>query len=422
MRTDGRPILRRVACGSVPLAAVLICLAGCGDGDSPNAEPTPTPTPVCGGVSFQKLHDFDGANGKYPMGSLAQGSDGTLYGAATQGASDQGLLFKMNTDGTGFAAVQRFATASGSYPRDALWIAGQTLIGTTQMGGVFNRGVVYRVQTDGTGFQLLHSFAGDDGSQPQHGLVQGANGAFYGVALYGGAYQPPSWGRGTIFRINADGSGFVKLHDFGPSEGGVPYGSLVRGSDGVLYGVTVTGGPYHRFFGTVFRVNGDGTGFATIHNFDGPGGSEPMSRLIEGSDGALYGMTQQGGKYIRDPGGADPGFLGYGVVFKLNRDGTGFTKLHDFDSTNGDSPDHGALVQASDGALYGTTWAGGAYDRGVIFKINRDGTGFTKLHDFDGANGNQPASPLLEGADGALYGATSRGGGADFGVLYRYCP
>ena len=161
MRTDGRPILRRVACGSVPLAAVLICLAGCGDGDSPNAEPTPTPTPVCGGVSFQKLHDFDGANGKYPMGSLAQGSDGTLYGAATQGASDQGLLFKMNTDGTGFAAVQRFASASGSYPRDALWIAGQTLIGTTQMGGVFNRGVVYRVQTDGTGFQLLHSFAGD---------------------------------------------------------------------------------------------------------------------------------------------------------------------------------------------------------------------------------------------------------------------
>jgi uncharacterized repeat protein (TIGR03803 family) len=242
------------------------------------------------------------------------------------------------------------------------------------------------------------------------------------VALYGGAYTPPSTGRGTVFRINADGSGFVKLHDFSPSEGGVPYGPLLRGSDGVLYGVTVYGGPYDRYFGTVYRVNGDGTGFATIHNFDGLGGSEPMSRLIEGSDGALYGMTQQGGMYIRNPGVGDPGFLGYGVVFKLNRDGSGFTKLHDFDSTNGYSPDHSALVQASDGALYGTTWKGGAYDKGVVFKINSDGTGFTKLHDFDGANGNQPASPLLEGADGALYGATSRGGGADFGTLYRYCP
>jgi uncharacterized repeat protein (TIGR03803 family) len=423
MRTQGRLSAGSAVGRSMSLAIVSICLASCGSGDKPAAAPTPTPTPVCGGAGYQKLHDFDGANGKYPGdGALAQGSDGTLYGAAGQGGTNLGLIYRMNTDGSGFAAIHQFRPADGSYPQDVFWVSGQ-LYGTTCSGGASNEGVVYTLQPDGSGFRVLHEFSGEDGYCPD-GLVPGPDGALYGVTLYGGVYDAPSGGRkrGVVFKLNPDGSGFRKLHDINPSQGCTPYGPLARGSDGSLYGATVWCGPTNDQLGSLFRVNTDGSGFTLIHEFSGTDGSEPASRLVQGSDGALYGMAARGGRFLTLPGPGGPGFPGYGVVFKVNTDGGGYTTLHDFDGSDGKNPFRGALVQWRDGALYGTTYEGGATGRGVIFKVNPDGSGFTKLLDFDGVNGRQPSTPFLLGADGALYGATATGGAANLGVAFRYCP
>lgn len=136
-------------------------------------------------------------------------------------------------------------------------------------------------------------------------------------------------------------------------------------------------------------------------------GGNPYGELI--SDGGfLYGMTLYGGA------------SNSGVIFKLNTDGSGDSKLLDFSGTpNGKQP-NGALF--SDGTfLYGMTQKGGANDLGVIFKIKPDGTEFSKLYDFDGVpNGGKPYGSLF--SDGScLYGMTADGGANTyFGTVFKY--
>lgn len=155
-----------------------------------------------------------------------------------------------------------------------------------------------------------------------------------------------------------DAQTFTVLHYFTGVEGSNPYASLVEASDGALYGTAVTGGAAD--LGVVFKINKDGTDYASLHNFNGVG-IFPKGALADGSDGALYGTTEQGGAY------------GNGIIFVVNKDGTGFRALHDFhygDPEDGAQPSAG-VVEGSDGTLYGTTYIGGVYGYGVVFKIKR---------------------------------------------------
>ncbi|MFI5220901.1 MAG: choice-of-anchor tandem repeat GloVer-containing protein [Bacteroidia bacterium] len=254
------------------------------------------------------------------------------------------------------------------------------------------------------------------------------------------------------FSANAQ---YTKLIDFNnSSNGGVPFGSLYY--DGTfLYGMTAYGGTdsngiifkikpdgtgfvklldfsgilngynpcgsliYDGIFfygmtfngglnngGVIFKIKSDGTGFSKLLDFDGTAtGSNPLGSLF--SDGTfLYGMTRDGGTNFS------------GTIFKIKFDGTGFSKLFDFDSTNGYSA-HGSLI--SDGTfLYGMTWVGGISNFGVIFKIKFDGTGYTKLHDFTGhyLDGEIPDGSLI--TDGTfLYGITQSGGKNFLGTIFK---
>jgi uncharacterized repeat protein (TIGR03803 family) len=138
-----------------------------------------------------------------------------------------------------------------------------------------------------------------------------------------------------------------------------------------------------------------------------------MAGLIEASDGALYGTAPYGGS------------ASGGIVFRINKDGTGFSKLHDFDEfdwANGRRPD-ASVIEHSDGLLYGTTSLGGGDDVGTIFRIKKDGTDFRKLHDFayaDPANGAYADAGLVEGSDHNLFGTASGGGPSFGGIVYAY--
>ena len=123
-------------------------------------------------------------------------------------------------------------------------------------------------------------------------------------------------------------------------------------------------------------------------------GAEPEASLIQGSDGALYGTTYAGGKD------------GGGTVFRMNRDGSGHTVLHHFSGASDDGLYPTArLLEASDGMLYGTTSWGGSNQSGAVFKLNKDGTGFEALLSFEARSDNQPTwqAGLIEGSDGVLY-------------------
>jgi uncharacterized repeat protein (TIGR03803 family) len=191
---------------------------------------------------------------------------------------------------------------------------------------------------------------------------------------------------------------FTLLHTFIGSDGSYPVGSLIM-SNATLYGMTS---------GRVFKMNSDGSSCSNLHSFGmtGGNGNGPHAALtLLGTN--LYGMTVQGG-------------AGVGVVFRVSTNGIGYTNLHYFNSreTNGSSP-YGSLTFAN-GALYGTTFIGGASNRGTIFRMDLEGGGYTNLHVFTGAasDGANPMGDLtLSGTN--FYGLTSQGGANNLGTVFR---
>ena len=142
-----------------------------------------------------------------------------------------------------------------------------------------------------------------------------------------------------MFRLDSASGALTTLHDFqGPGEGTVPYGTVVQGSDGRLYGTTSAGGAGNS--GTVYAIDTSGT-FTTLHQFSVTDGTAPVGDLVLGNDGAFYGTTSNAGAAFK------------GTFFRITIAGT-LTKLHDFDV---DAPGiwGRSLVLAPDGDFYGLT-------------------------------------------------------------------
>ena len=315
------------------------------------------------------------------------------------GEGGGGTVFSAAPDGSGLTVLWDFDALGASPSGPLIEGTDRRFYGMTFSSGLFNAGLIYGINADGTGFEKLYDFNFAEGSRPRGSLVLGSDGMFYGTTSSGGSAFA-----GVIFRINQDGSGFEKLHDFDQTNGRFPWGSLFQGSDGKLYGMTSLGGLLGH--GVIFGINTDGTGFEKLHDFDDTNGRDPRSALVEGNDGLLYGTTWRGGA------------SNHGVIFRIGADGAGFEKLHDFDGTNGQSP-WGSLILGSDGKFYGMATYGGSSFDGAIFRINGDGTGFEKLHDFNGADGSSPFGAPVQGNDGMLYGMTQEGGSLGYGVIFR---
>jgi uncharacterized repeat protein (TIGR03803 family) len=159
--------------------------------------------------------------------------------------------------------------------------------------------------------------------------------------------------------------------------------------------------------GAIFQMTPAGA-ITTTHSLVGTPteGTTPYAGLIEATDGALYGTTYLGGEH------------NLGTVFKVTKDGT-YTNLFSFNNASkGAFLPYTGVVQAPDGNLYGTTLRGGTNDMGTVFKITTTGT-LTTIYNFDGATGKSPEGKFLVGADGALYGTTLLGGASDRGTVYK---
>ncbi|MDQ6765102.1 MAG: hypothetical protein M3Z22_03245, partial [Verrucomicrobiota bacterium] len=250
-------------------------------------------------------------------------------------------------------------------------------------------------------FTTIYRFPGDvEGAYPSGGLVEGADGNFYGATQSGGSGGGDS---GIIYRVTPAG---VKttIHNFvQPGEGVIPQGEPVFGSDGRLYGVTKKGGTHDA--GTVFKVTAAGV-LTTLFNFDpyATTGDYPATGLSEGRDGNFYGTTN----------------LGDGTVCQVTPAGH-VTTLHQFTNAtyaNGQTL-HGGVVQGADGNIYGTTVDGGT-GHGTVFRVSPTGA-FTVLYRFSGqGDGGEPEGNLIEGADGNFYGTTL--GGQTLGTVFKITP
>lgn len=188
--------------------------------------------------------------------------------------------------------------------------------------------------------------------------------------------------------------GFATVYSFS-SEAGHPVSNLIEAPDGRLFGTAPNGGPYG--LGAIYVLTPDGSGGYTYSNLrvfqaDSPEGYWPQSALIQATDGLLYGTT------------SSPVQCG-GSIYRISPEGD-FTDLYDFSCSSGGFAT-ARLLQASDGNFYGVTTREGAAGNGTLFRMGSDGT-FEVLHAFMAAEGF-PVSSLLEGSDGFLYGTTTAG-------------
>lgn len=311
----------------------------------------------------------------------------------------------------------------GNTPESGVLLANDVLYGAAYGGGNSIRGTIYKLNANGSGFVVLHHFSslvGDlysnaDGGNPSGELV------LSGATLFGAAENGGAFGAGAVFSVNTDGTGFTTLYSFSERSGATSYLNSDGGLPGdlILSGSTLYGVAARGGTagnGTLFAINTNGSGFVNLHNFTGADdGAVPVAGLL------LSGSTLYGTAYI---GGANGG-TGTGTVFKLNTNGSGFTVLHTFSpitsgpsGVNSDGAAPYARLILSGSTLYGTARDGGTSGKGVIFAVNTDGTGFTNLHNFAGASDGASSISELVLSGNTLYGATSTGGPFGSGTLF----
>lgn len=335
-------------------AGALTILHSFGDGSVPND----------GNGGFSTL--AEGPDGNYYGECENGGKDysGTLYKITSAGKM---TLLHTFHDGT-IAKDGQYPVGS------LVWDpAKQLFYGVTIGGGMAGAGTVFTLSLGGA-VAIIHNFedgsTANDGSSPG-GIMLASGGNFYGVTESGGAYPIAGQlygGWGTVFSMTSSGIVTI-LHSFDgngdPGDGYSPGFGVAEGLDGLLYGITVGGGAAGQ--GTVFKIDRTSGNLTTLHSWqDGTvanDGSDPWGPLIVGRDGNLYGLTGKGG--IAENGG-------YGTAYSITPTGQ-VTILHSFldgsVARDGLGPGFG-LVEGKSGLFYGVAEAGGSAYDGVVFSLN----------------------------------------------------
>jgi uncharacterized repeat protein (TIGR03803 family) len=352
------------------------------------------------------LYSFDYTDGYLPEAGLVQASNGGFYGTTEGGGpSGNGTLFKI-TSGGNLTTIYYFCSlsgcADGRAPFGALVQATDgNLYGTT--GGA--SGTIFRITPSGKRTTLYNfcSLSGcPDGLQPQGALTQGMDGNFYGTTYEGGSNACTD-GCGTVYKITPSGT-LTTLHNFDGTDGEYPYAGLVQGADGNFYGTTEYGGgagncALEEGCGTVFRITPTGT-LTTLYNFcsesDCTDGFNPYTGLVQGTDGNLYGTAFNGGT------------SGYGTVFKTTPGGTLTTLTSFIEYPDGGNP-QAPLFQATSGEFYGSTSTGGAHSAGTIYSLSVGLRPFVEIQPTSGAVGTavKILGTSLTGATNVTFNGTS---------------
>jgi uncharacterized repeat protein (TIGR03803 family) len=295
--------------------------------------------------------------------------------------------------------VASISNAAGSKGLATGLLDGTTSI-NAQLGAVTSPPVTLTITLEPQ--SVLYSFSGNtDASGAATALIQATDGNFYGTSEAGGAN-----GFGAVYEVTPAGVETVLYSFAGAADGQFPLGALVQGTDGAFYGSTAQGGAHN--MGTIFKITSAGIE-TVLYSFTGfADGGFPVSALIQGADGNFYGTGQFGGT------GSS------GVVYEITPAGVE-TVLYSF-TGGSDGMYPSALLLGTDGNYYGSTYQGGTSNQGTVFRVTPAGLE-TVLHSFiGGADGSEPQSSLIQAADGNFYGTTLAGGAPGHGTAYAITP
>jgi uncharacterized repeat protein (TIGR03803 family) len=348
---------------------------------------------------YSVLYNFGNrsGDGSDPIGNLAQGRDGNLYGTTYSGGiNGAGTLFRLTPAGRVrvlYSFCAQMNCIDGRDPVGLTILPDGNFIGAAQGGGSLGFGTIYEITPTGILTVLYNFTGGNDGAYPPAPPIQGPEGNFYGTTWEGGR----SSGCGTLYRIHP--GRFTLLREFDRIHGCEPVASLLLGIDGNLYGSTVSGGSSG--YGVVFKSTPAGK-ITVLHNFEGVGdGFDPVGALVQDGDGNFYGTTRG----VGSPYG--------GGVFKITPTGT-LTVLHSLNGTTDGAYVIAGLVPATDGNFYGVAEQGGnsfncSSGCGTLFQVTPDGS-YSVLYNFGLTDGYFADNTPFQSTNGVLYGDTEFGG------------
>ncbi len=369
--------------------------------------------PAASAQTFHVVHNFTGGHdGGDPLNGFVVDPAGNLYGAAsTGGASNNGVVFKINSKGGetvlhGFKGGKDGSGPQGFLIRDS---AGN-LYGTTFAGGTYGLGTVFKIV--GTKETVLYSFGGQsDGANPESGLAMDAAGNLYGTTSAGGTK-----GYGIVFVLAPVGATWTEsvLYSFGTgTDGQVPVGGVSLDAAGNLYGTASAGGSYG--YGTVFElVKASGWKENILHNFQNANdGAVPYAGLIADQSGNFYGAATEGGAN------------GGGTIYELtpSNGSWNFSVVYSVPGWGISGSFRNVVIDAS-GNLYGTTHCDGNDNAGTVYKLTPSGGSWTYnlLYTFTGGTDGLYSFSNLTLNQGKLYGTTKYGGTKNNGVIFSVTP
>jgi uncharacterized repeat protein (TIGR03803 family) len=342
------------------------------------------------GSAAQDLITLTGAaHGWNGLTGLTEIPGDSIFGVmASGGANDEGTIYSIKKDGTGLAIHHHFSLATGRYPESKLVYFDGKLYGTTVQGGDFTNGVLYTINADGTGYRVLHHFALDGSANMQGNITISSTGRIFGTY---GQFSQSGGGQWRAWKVDTSGENFQNFISVDQRESGNGNRDILLADDETIILTTSEMGRHDGGALSVFDTSG--TGNSLYHFGRSPNGFRP-NPLIKSTNGRLYGTTTIGGA------------AGNGTIYSINADGTGYQKLHEFTDAEGYEPS-GKLLEASDGKLYGTTRWGGPVNGGLLYRMDKTGLNFQVLYSFPLSNeAYSPLGGLVEDNTGFLYGTT----------------
>ena len=376
-------------------------------------------------------------------GGMSYSQTPRIFGITSNGgAHNQGTIFKMNLDGTGFTTVYSFAASTGFDPEggELIKAPNNKLYGMCRRGGTNSKGCLFSFDPISNTYTDIINFNGPNGAFPEGNLILAPDGMLYGLTTHGGTHDA-----GILFKFNPNTNFGNLLWEFDVATGGTyPESTLLLGTDGKLYGTTANGGTGG--YGTIFRFNLSNNVYSVLYDMGQDIGNDrlsPYGGLVQSRNGWIYGEAIN--NVIPGPsevqvfrfnpisnalarisiqstqfenvlnrklmkefivfeelyGLSDTHPNSFGKIFKILPSNNTYQEVYDFGDPNFNSGINGAhpvggLAYASLATYFGVTKSGGTKDSGVIFRfISGAGGGYKKLHDFTGnAGGAYPIGNL----------------------------
>jgi uncharacterized repeat protein (TIGR03803 family) len=362
------------------------------------------------GSGFTNLTDLGGISGS--MTSSLTISNVSPADVGTYSVMVSNAVGPVTSESATLTLITGHAPVILSGPSDQTILPGTTATFTVSAAG--DEPLAYFWQMDGTNLTDAGNISGSATSTLTIQNATASNSGNYSVLItnsFGSVTSAVAMLNFTS--LTSAGVAMETLYTFTTNSiGDYPEGGLMQAGNGSFYGTAYSGGSPGN--GTVFRMDTNGV-VTLVYPFPNgaggnnpPYGANPFAALIQGTNGLLYGTATSGGAN------------GIGTIFRLTTNGTGVEAWSLNSASTGSLPFAG-LVQGQDGNFYGTAEMGGANGYGTVFKLTPSGV-LTALHTFNNADGAYPNPTLVQGGDGNFYGATYGGGANSSGTIFKITP